>query len=345
MTDSGQPPDLHVIQTASALAFEKLTEAIGEFSAACTEWDNDGRRLTQTTLDRVESLTDPAYGELRKQIAADLTDELERLPEAGEPLVPEVNSLLLALQIALWDLAMQIMQMMRTVVEGGALNDFTEAYLAVVAAVKAEFENPASAQGEGGADLDAALARAMSLEPAVTEPVHSYAVWMAGAIIAIDDVSGALRVAAMLLTARLNLLVEFLDRTDPPAMATDVPRGRFVRTFIKAGVSEAAAESLKQVIEFGIEEVAKEIAKPLTVGLSVLWGISQRLREKRMALQQERANLEKLAQLQAGPGPSDYMYMLRGDFRKGETEISELVGIIREFAERLQAGLAPGSTE
>jgi hypothetical protein len=345
VTDSKQSPEMDAIKTATDLAFEILQEAIAELIAAFAEWDSNGRRLTQMALDRVESLNNPIYGGLREQTATDLTNELARLPEPGEPLVPGVTSLLRTLQDALWDLATKITQKMKTLVEDGTLNDFGEAYLAFVAAVKAEYENPGSAKEEGGVNVDTALARAMSLLKAVTEPVESYKVWMAGAIVAMNDVSEALQEAAMLLTDRLNLLVEFLDRTDPPAMDTSVARDRFVRTFIKAGVSETAAEALKQVVEFGIEEVVKEIAKPLTFGLSVLWGIRQRLREKRKALQEERENLEKLAKIQAEAGPSDYMWMLRGGFRKGETAIFELVEIIRDSVRRLQDGLAPDSTD
>jgi hypothetical protein len=346
VTDSEQSLDLDVIKTASDLAFGKLEEGIAELTAAFDEWDANGSLLTQTALERVESLNDPAYGGLREQTAADLTNELARLPEPREPLVPGVNLLLLALQMALLDLAIQIKKKMSALVEDdGALKNFGGAYVALITALFAEFENPARAQEEGGVEVDAALDRAMTLSKSVMEPVETYKVWMTGAILATDEVSGALQVAAMLLTARLNLLLEFLDRTDPPAMDTSVARGRFVRTFIKAGVSETAAESLKQVVEFGIEELAKEVAKPLTFGLSVLYGTYQKVREKREALQKEQERLEELAKVKVGPGPSDYMWMLSGGFRKGATEILELVEIISDSTKNLQAGLAPGATD
>jgi hypothetical protein len=341
MTDSKQPLDIEELQTDSGLAFEMLAEAIEQLTDAVGEWVASSHRLTQATLDRVNSLNDPAYGGLRVQVAAELTDELARLPEPEGPLVRRVRFLLLALQKALLDLTRQISQMMSALVDDkGALNELGDAFEALRTAFLAAVQNPDSSESKSSADLDAALARAQDLMTAANEPAERYKVLMAGAIVAINEVSKTMQAAAILLTTRLNHLVEFLDRTDPPSKATGAPRGRFVRTFVKAGISEAALESLKQGIEIGIEQLVKEVAKPLTLGLSVLIDTALRFREKRKALQEQQENLEKLAKMAAGPGASDYMWMLTADFRKSETGLLELVELVDEFTERLQTGLA-----
>ena len=82
-----------------------------------------------------------------------------------------------------------------------------------------------------------------------------------------------------------------------------------------------------------------ELAKPLTFGLSIFVGVGLKLREKRKALEEQRKQLQELAEAKIGPGASDYIWMLAGDFRKSLDDILELLALIDDCMKRLQVGL------
>lgn len=78
--------------------------------------------------------------------------------------------------------------------------------------------------------------------------------------VAATEVAETIQQAAALMLDRLNLLVGFLNRTDPPSADADAPRNFFARLLIKVGVPELGVLALEEGAKTGLEEIGKEVA-------------------------------------------------------------------------------------
>jgi len=333
MTDSQQLPD---IKAALNSAFDLLESANAGLTQTREEWDTRGPQLTKTTLERVRSLNDPPVSPARTEYAAKLENELAQFRQPGIPLVPSVGSLLSASQDYLLAVTTQITQIMRTVLQDSHSGEIADA----AAGLKKALDELLDSDSAGNEGIDDALKKAGKVVKPFDDAAEANKALLASAAVATNEVGKTVQEVAALLTARLNLLLEFLSRTDPPSADTGVSRWPFFKIFLKAGIDEGVLQVLEQIVEAGAEVVVKEAAKTLTLGAFAILDIAREVREKRKALQVQREHAEELLKIYRGLGLTDHISILAQNFQHDATRSSELVKLIRGLTERLQSGLA-----
>lgn len=304
MTESEQSVD---INEALQSAFGLVTSARADLVQTLNTYDSDGRELTRTTLQRLQQLNDPPVSPARTAAVADLTGELADFNHLWIPLVENSGFLLYALSSALTSL---LGDMMRIPVKGRP--------------------------DTGGRDPIAdAAAQALAFWDGLEEAVQRNQTLMASATIAANAVAETVQEVAGLLTARLNLMVAFIHRTDPAPENVGVSPRWFAGVVGKSGMNEMALialeEGLKKVIEEGVSRI------PVAgIAVSVI-KITQDVREKQKAFRERRELLEKVAAAYRGPGATDDMSNLLAQFQQDDERIKELFLVIDDLIQQLKS--------
>jgi hypothetical protein len=143
---------------------------------------------------------------------------------------------------------------------------------------------------------------------------------------------------------RLNLLVRFLNRTDPPSADADAPRNFFARLLIKVGVPELGVLALEEGAKTGLEEIGKEVAAQFVPVVGSVFKIAIGIHGKRELLQERREHMEQLAKARLGPGPTDDMLTLTANFQQDDQTIREFVELIDKLAADLTNRVLPELT-
>ena len=317
MSDSEALPGLTPNLNA---AWDLLDAAKEAFIKTENGFISRGRQMTQKTLEHVESLNDPAVGPARANAVAELTKELERFDAPWGPLSTSVV-----------DLVMQF----GAAYERGALAAMD---IGAPARSETQYLNPdedamTRSLGLASQRLQELDEMGQRLEKGV-ERLNAHQDEMA---IAAAEVAKTVQAGAEVLIARLNLLVAFLNSTDPTS-ANASPRSPFVTTLMKAGINEAALKAVEESAAIAFEEILKEGAKQAAIGVGLIIGIAARVHEKRRALQERREFLEQLADLYRGRGATDDMSILTANFQQDDQAILELVALIKQLTDGLKSG-------
>ena len=159
--------------------------------------------------------------------------------------------------------------------------------------------------------------------------------------VAATEVAETIQQAAALIPDRLNLLVRFLNRTDPPSADADAPRNFFARLLINVGVPELGVLALEEGAKTGLEEIGKEVAAQFVPVVGSVFKIAIGIHEKRELLQERREHMEQLAKSRLGPGPTDDMLTLTANFQQDDQTIREFVELIDKLAADLTNRVLP----
>lgn len=340
MTDTEQSSDAEGPE--SAAAFDRLYKSGTDLGAALKHWDENVRWLIETALDRVDLINTPEESGLREETAGQLKAELDLLPEQGGPLIPGYARVNLALWVWLEIIRARVAKTMQVVVNMSAEQIYERTLGVLREALLEEERDPELAERENHAKLDAAIAIAKETRAILTSPVEAYKDFMGDATNAVGNIADTFHEAAELLIAQLNLLLEFLNQTEPQPQQTEpsVPRGRIAKTLFKIGIKEGALETAKEAAMEGGKEFLKEAAKPVTFGLSILVSMGLSMREKTKAIAEKRQELdEQRARLQAEPRPEHYMHALRVDLQSGNKLIVQMIDEINDFTNQMQTAL------
>jgi hypothetical protein len=329
------------VDGASTKAFEGLFKSSAELNAALDYWDRNGRMLTQAALDRVESINTPEFSGLRKKTATELKNELARLPKQGEPLVPGHAGVIYSLLVWLEIVQMRVVEAMQAVVDIGPEKVYEQFYVVLRDACLKWMQDPQQAGNR--AEFDEALEKAKGMLEVLKSPVDMYTELMAGATNPISEIADTFHEAAELLVAQLNLLVEFLEQTDPEPEQSE-PSDVSGKTLFTIGIKETAIETAKEAASEGakefLKELGKEALKPLTMGAIIPVFAALSVAEKKKVIKEHNEELARQREkIRAEPSPENYMYALCVDLRKGNALIVEVIDEIGDFTNNLKATL------
>ena len=270
-------------------------------------YDTEGRELTKTTLERLKELNDPPVSPARTAAAADLTGELADFDRLWRPLTGKAGVLLYTLVATLWPLGLQM----------GTI--------------------PAKTRPDtGGRDPQTdSLARALAFADGLHEAVVRNEVIMLSATVSANAVAATVQEVTGLLIARLNLLLAFIQHSDPAPESTSLNPSWFAKKIGIAGIDELKLHAVEELIK----EAAKQLPTHVPVvgiAMSVI-NITLNVREKQEAFRERRELLEKIAAAYRGANATDEMSNLLAQFQQDDKRIAELFLVIEDLEKQLKS--------
>ena len=338
MTATEQSSD----EPASSTAFDRLYRSGAELEVALEHWNSDVGSLIDAVLDRIDLINTPEDSGLRDEKAAQLKAELLLLLAQDRPLLPGYAKVNLALHVWLEVARARVAETMQVIVDMGTEQIYARTYGVLIDALSEEHQDPQLTEAEKQAKLDAAYLTARETLAILSAPVEIYSALMDGAASSVSEIADSLHEAAALLVAQLNLLVVFLNQTDPQPEQSEstVARGRVARTLFKLGIKEGAIEAAKELALEGGKEVLKEGAKAITLGVGIIFTTGLSMREKKKAAEEMRRALEKQAAiLEAKPRPENYMHALKVAIERADKLIIQIIAELDDFTNQLHAAL------